>query len=64
MAVKLKVLLPDGTVKKFPAESKRTVADGKLTIVDSGGAEIASFPQGGWTAVGRMRIASESSDDE
>jgi hypothetical protein len=64
MAIKLKVLLPDGTVKKFPPDSKRTIADGKLSIVDAGGSEVASFPKGGWTAVGRMRVASEASDDE
>jgi hypothetical protein len=64
MALKLKVLLPDGSVKKFPPESKRQVDDGNLSIVDAGGSELASFPKGGWTAVGRMRVASEDSDDE
>jgi hypothetical protein len=64
MALKLKVLLPDGSVKKFPADSKRSVDDGALSVVDASGTELASFPKGGWTAVGRMRVASEASDDE
>jgi hypothetical protein len=64
MALKLKVLLPDGNVKKFPAESKRTITDGTLSIVDASGSQLASFPKGGWTAVGRMRVASEASDDD
>jgi hypothetical protein len=64
MAPRLKVLLPDGTVKRFPPDSKRQVTDGNLSIRDGSGAEIASFPKGGWQAVGRMRIASEASDDE
>jgi hypothetical protein len=64
MAPKLKVLLPDGSVKRFPADSRRSVADGKLTIVDAAGSELASYPKGGWTAVGRMRVSSESSEDE
>jgi hypothetical protein len=63
-APKLKVLLPDGTVKRFPADSKRQIADGNLSIHDASGSEIASFPKGGWQAVGRMRIASEASDDD
>jgi hypothetical protein len=64
MAPKLKVLLPDGSVKHFPPESKRQVTEGKLSIRDASGSEIATFPKGGWSAVGRMRIASEASDDE
>lgn len=64
MAPKLKVLLPDGSVKKFPGDSKRAITDGKLSVVDSTGAQIAAFDKGGWTAVGRMRVASETSDDE
>lgn len=64
MAPRLKVLLPDGSVKKFPGDSKRTVNDGNLSVRDASGAELASFPKGGWTAVGRMRVASEASDDE
>jgi hypothetical protein len=64
MAPRLKVLLPDGNVKRFPAESKRKVSDGNLSIRDGSGKEIASFPKGGWSAVGRMRVASESSDEE
>jgi hypothetical protein len=63
-APKLKVLLPDGSVKRFPPDSKRQVADGALSIRDASGSEIASFPKGGWQAVGRMRIASEASDDD
>jgi hypothetical protein len=62
--VKLKVLLPDGSVQKFPPDSKRTIADGGLTVNDAGGSQLASFPKGGWTAVGRMRVASEASDDD
>lgn len=62
--MRLKVLLPDGSVQKFPGESKRTVEDGKLTIADPAGAELAAFPKGGWTAVGRMRVASETSDED
>jgi hypothetical protein len=64
MAPRLKVLLPDGSVKRFPPESKRQVSDGNLSIRDRSGKEVASFPKGGWSAVGRMRVASESSDDD
>jgi hypothetical protein len=64
MAPKLKVLLPDGSVKKFAPDAKRAIADGTLTINDAAGAQVATFPKGGWTAVGRMRVASEASDDE
>lgn len=60
----LKVLLPDGKIKKYPNESRRNVNDGKLSIVDASGKELESFAKGGWTAVGRMRVASESSDEE
>jgi len=38
--------------------------DGSLTITDPDGKELASFAKGKWTAVGRMRTATESSDDE
>lgn len=62
--MRLKVLLPDGSIKKFPNESRRNVTDGKLSIVDSSGKELQSFPKGGWTAVGRMRLATESTDEE
>lgn len=62
--MRLKVLLPDGTVKKFPNESKRIIADGALKIADAAGAELASFPKGGWTAVGRMRVATEANDED
>jgi hypothetical protein len=61
---KLKVLLPDGSVKRFPPDSKRQVSDGSLSIRDASGNEIASFPKGGWQAVGRMRVASDVSDDD
>jgi hypothetical protein len=63
-APKLKVLLPDGSVKRFPPDSKRQIADGNLAIHDGSGKEIAAFPKGGWQAVGRMRVASEASDDD
>ncbi|MBA2559442.1 MAG: hypothetical protein H0V07_06050 [Propionibacteriales bacterium] len=62
--MRLKVLLPDGTIKKFPNESRRTITDGKLDIVDKDGKDLESFAKGGWTAVGRMRVASETSDEE
>jgi hypothetical protein len=62
--MRLKVLLPDGTIKKFPNESRRNITDGKLSIRDASGKELESFAKGGWTAVGRMRLASESSDEE
>jgi hypothetical protein len=61
---KLKVLLSDGSVKRFPPDARRSIDDGKLSILDASGSEIASYPKGGWTAVGRMRISSEASDDE
>ena len=62
--MRLKVLLPDGTIKKFSNDAKRRVADGSLTIIDPNGKELASFAKGTWTAVGRMRMASEGSDEE
>ncbi len=62
--MRLKVLLPDGSVKKFPNEARRNIKEGGLSIVDAKGKELASFPKGGWKAVGRMRFAEESSDDE
>ena len=40
------------------------IADGALSIKDASGTEVASFPKGGWQAVGRMRVASEASDDD
>jgi hypothetical protein len=64
MAPKLKVLLPDGSVKRFPSDSRRSVDDGKLSILDASGSEVASYPKGQWTAVGRMRVSSEASEDE
>ena len=62
--MRLKVLLPDGSVKKFSNDAKRRVADGALTITDPDGKELASFAKGTWTAVGRMRMANERSDEE
>lgn len=62
--MRLKVLLPDGSVKKFPIDHKRVVTDGVLAINDATGKQVASFPKGNWTAVGRMRVATESSDDD
>lgn len=62
--MRLKVLLPDGSVKKYSNDAKRRVADGALTITDAEGKELASYKKGDWTAVGRMRMATESSDDE
>ncbi|MGI8433604.1 MAG: hypothetical protein ACR2LE_02550 [Nocardioidaceae bacterium] len=61
--MRLKVLLPDGKVQRFPNDASRKVVDGKLTIVDKAEKELASFEKGKWTAVGRMRVASETSDD-
>ena len=62
--MRLKVLLPDGTIKKFPNDHKRNVNDGKLAINDASGKEVATFPKGGWTAVGRMRVATEATDED
>ncbi len=62
--MRLKVLLPDGTLKKYPNESRRNITDGKLSIRDTSGKELDSFAKGAWTAVGRMRLATESSDED